>query len=158
MANKPLEPKQRRFVDEYLVDLNATQAAIRAGYSRRTAEQIGYENLRKPVIAAAVEAAQAARAERLGVSQDYVVDNLTEIVERCMQRAPVMARDAKGMAQTTDAEGRHVWQFDARGALGGLNLLGKHLGMFAERVEHSGPNGGPVAVQVWRFGNKTVAF
>ncbi len=54
MSTKNLTPKQLRFIDEYLIDLNATQAAIRAGYSPRTARQIGDENLSKPVIAAAV--------------------------------------------------------------------------------------------------------
>ena len=52
--NANLTPKQQRFVDEYLIDLNATQAAIRAGYSRNSARQMGAENLSKPVIAAAV--------------------------------------------------------------------------------------------------------
>src|SRR5262249_54511607 len=62
-----LTDKQTRFVAEYLVDLNATQAAIRAGYSRKTAEQQGYENLRKPQIAAAIAEAQAVTAARLGL-------------------------------------------------------------------------------------------
>ena len=57
--NAKLTPKQQRFIDEYLIDLNATQAAIRAGYSPRTARQIGQENLSKPVIAAAVAKATA---------------------------------------------------------------------------------------------------
>jgi phage terminase small subunit len=65
-----LSPKQQRFVAEYLIDLNATQAAIRAGYSRKTAEQQGYENLRKPQIAAAVGQAQAAHNERAGLDAE----------------------------------------------------------------------------------------
>lgn len=52
-----LTPKQQRFVDEYLLDLNATQAAIRAGYSRRSARQIGAENMSKPAISGAIAAA-----------------------------------------------------------------------------------------------------
>src|SRR3954469_10551657 len=56
-----LTPKQRRFVTEYLIDLNATQAAIRAGYSRETAGAIGHENLQKPEIAQAIERAMAMR-------------------------------------------------------------------------------------------------
>jgi phage terminase small subunit len=128
----PLTPKQQRFVDEYLLDLNATQAAIRAGYSARTAASIGEENLRKPDIAAAVQAAQAERATRTAVTQDYVVANLAEI-ERCMQRAPVMVRRGREMVPLEDDEGREVWQFDARGATGALALIGKHLGMFVDR-------------------------
>ena len=58
MGPKTLTPKQRRFIEEYLIDLNATQAAIRAGYSEKTAYSIGQENLRKPVIAEAIAAAK----------------------------------------------------------------------------------------------------
>jgi len=56
MAN--LTPKQQRFVEEYLIDLNATQAAIRAGYSEKTAYSVGHENLKKPEIQKAIEEAQ----------------------------------------------------------------------------------------------------
>ena len=59
--NAKLTPKQQRFVEEYLIDLNATQAAIRAGYSNKTAGQVGYENLRKPEIQQAVTTAKLAR-------------------------------------------------------------------------------------------------
>lgn len=65
-----LEPRQQRFVDEYLIDLNATQAAIRAGYSEKTARYIGHENLTKPHIQAAVSKAQQERAERTGITAD----------------------------------------------------------------------------------------
>jgi phage terminase small subunit len=68
-----VSPKQQRFIDEYLVDLNATQAAIRAGYSPRTAEKIGSENIRKPEIAAAIGAAQAERAQRTAITADRVL-------------------------------------------------------------------------------------
>src|SRR5271166_5161849 len=64
MAPMKLTPKQARFVQEYLIDLNAAQAAIRAGYSAKTARVIGHENLTKPDIAAAIEKAKAKRAER----------------------------------------------------------------------------------------------
>src|ERR671917_133303 len=68
-----LTPKQERFVGEYLKDLNATQAATRAGYSPSSAAEIGYENLRKPQIAAAISGAFKARAERTQVEADRVV-------------------------------------------------------------------------------------
>jgi phage terminase small subunit len=71
-----LTPKQRLFVEEYLVDLNATQAAIRAGYSKRTAEKIGSENLSKPEIMIAVAEAQQARFARIHMSQDDVLETL----------------------------------------------------------------------------------
>jgi len=74
-----LTAKQQRFVQEYLVDLNATQAAIRAGYSKKTAGQIGDENLKKPQIAEALAVAQAARAERTGITADAVLQELAKI-------------------------------------------------------------------------------
>lgn len=74
-----LTPKQQRFVDEYLIDLNATQAAIRAGYSEKTAGAIGNENLTKPEISEAIAAAQKARSERVQVDQDWVLRQWVEI-------------------------------------------------------------------------------
>lgn len=71
--SKKLTRLQRRFIQEYLVDLNATQAAIRAGYSKRTAYQSGYANMRKPEIVDAVEKAMEERAERTLVDADKVV-------------------------------------------------------------------------------------
>jgi hypothetical protein len=68
-----LTPKQQRFVEEYLVDLNATQAAIRAGYSERNADKIGPELLGKTRVAAAIAAAQQARSDRTGITQDDVL-------------------------------------------------------------------------------------
>lgn len=72
-AMAKLTEKQRTFVREYLVDLNATQAAIRAGYSEKTAHAIGHENLRKPEVAAAVKEEQGARLKRLQIDGDDVV-------------------------------------------------------------------------------------
>jgi phage terminase small subunit len=104
----PLTPKQERFVDEYLIDLNATQAAIRAGYSKKTAHVIGPENLGKPAIAAAVARAQADRTERTNITQDYVLESIFSAMERCKQAD----------------------SFNATGVFKGAELLGKHLGMF----------------------------
>lgn len=138
-----LTDKQAAFVREYLVDLNATQAAIRAGYSERTAYSVGQRLLKNVEIQRAVAAAQAQRARRVEVTQDYVLANLVEVVERTMQRAPVL--DRKG-EQVTDEEGRAVWTFDAKNANRALELLGKHLGIFMDKMkaEISGPDGGPV--------------
>lgn len=72
-AAQVLTPKESRFVDEYLVDLNATQAAIRAGYSARTARSIGYENLTKPHIGAAIAEARKQQQERTHVTADRVL-------------------------------------------------------------------------------------
>lgn len=79
VARVALTEKQARFVAEYLVDLNATQAAIRAGYSEKTAEVIGYENLRKPQISAAIEKAIQDRQRRTEITQDRVLQELARI-------------------------------------------------------------------------------
>jgi phage terminase small subunit len=71
-----LTAKQAQFVREYLIDLNATQAAIRAGYSKKTAASVGAENLRKPQIASAVAEATKARAEETGIDAAWVLRRL----------------------------------------------------------------------------------
>lgn len=145
MAN--LTPKQQRFVEEYLIDLNATQAAIRAGYSEKTAKEIGSENLTKPNIAKAIEEAQNKRAERTEITQDYVLSNIQKVIERCMQQEAVQARDGSPLlVQGPEGDLACLFEFKETGALRGLELLGKHLGMFTEKVQHSGPDGGPVQV------------
>ncbi|HFI2197480.1 TPA: terminase small subunit [Pseudomonas aeruginosa] len=76
-----LTKKQRLFVDEYLLDLNATQATIRAGYSTRRAAEIGYQLLQRPEVAQAIQAAMAERSKRTEVEADYVIRRLREIDE-----------------------------------------------------------------------------
>ena len=73
---KELTPKQRLFVEEFLIDLNATKAAVRAGYSEKTARQMATENLSKPVIERAIREAMASRSERTGITADMVVEAL----------------------------------------------------------------------------------
>ncbi|QVL37018.1 terminase small subunit [Aminirod propionatiphilus] len=132
---KKLTAKQKAFVEEYLVDLNATQAAIRAGYSAKTAGSIGQRLLTKVEIQAELAVAMAAREERTEITQDAVLKDLLEIKERCMQRAPVL--DMKGH-QVRDEEGLGLWEFDAKDALRALELLGKHLGMFSDKLRLEG--------------------
>ena len=74
-----LTAKQQRFVVEYLVDLNATQAAIRAGYAAKGAKDQAYQLMQRPVIAAAIKEAMEARNQRTQVDADYVLNRLTEI-------------------------------------------------------------------------------
>ena len=107
-----LTPKQERFVAEYLVDLNATQAAIRAGYSEKTAQMIGSENLAKPLIAAAVAAAVAKRSERTEITQDYVLALIVGTMEQC-----------KGTGEHSNPNA----------VLKGAELLGRHLAMFTDK-------------------------
>lgn len=78
MANK-LTPKQKRFIDEYLIDLNATQAAIRAGYSKKTAQRIGSENLSKPLLQAEIQKRRGKLQQKLEISQEKVLSELAAI-------------------------------------------------------------------------------
>ena len=77
------------------------------------------------------------RAERVQLDSDYVVRNLMEVVARSLQQKPVMVYDpaAKGQVQATDEEGNGVYQFDSYGANKALELLGKHLGLFKDRLQ-----------------------
>ena len=137
MAN--LTPKQQRFVEEYLIDLNATQAAIRAGYSKKTAAVIGAENLIKPNIQKAIEEAQNKRTERTEITQDYVLSNIQKVIERCMQQEAVQAKDGSPLlVQGPEGDLACLFEFKENGALKGLELLGKHLGLFKEKVELTG--------------------
>lgn len=132
-------PRQTRFVEEYLIDLNATQAAIRAGYSAKTAEVQGPRLLGNVRVSAAIRAAQAERSDRVEITQDWVLSRLASVVERCMQAEPVY--DRKGdrvMVETPNGEEAPAYTFNATGANGALGLLGKHLGMFKDKLEHSG--------------------
>lgn len=146
--------KQKRFVEEYLIDLNATQAAIRAGYSPETAQQIGSENLSKPVISSAIAKAMAERAKRTGVNADRVVMELAKIAfvnaanlinaEDATLKEDATEEDTAAILSvkvktfpTKDGEGieREIKMADK---LKALELLGKHLGMFKDKVELSG--------------------
>lgn len=134
--SKKLTPKQQRFVDEYLIDLNATQAAIRAGYSAKTAQQTGSENLLKPVIADAVAKAQAERSERTEISQDYVIKTIVETIERCSQAKQVYDKSGElVMTETPDGGLAPAYKYDASNVLKGAELLGRHLAMFTDKSE-----------------------
>lgn len=119
-----LNPKQQRFVQEYLIDLNATQAAIRAGYSEKTAKAIGSENLTKPDIAAAVKEAIEKRTEQADVTVQRIVDGLLSEA----------TREGEG-----SSHGARVSAWAA---------LAKYKGMFTEKVELSGQDGAPISLKV----------
>lgn len=90
-----MTPKQKRFVAEYLIDLNATQAAIRAGYSKKTAYSIGDENLKKPEIAAAIAEGQARIADKAEITQDWLVEEFRENHRLAREHGPVKDRYGK---------------------------------------------------------------
>lgn len=149
-----LTAKQARFVEEYLIDLNATQAAIRAGYSAKTAGSVGSENLQKPEIAAAVAQAQAQRSARTGITQDMVLAELAKIGFSDLRRvlgqgggildpkdwddetagAISSLEVVTRMDGQSDEDGNRVpesvHKIKAWDKLSALEKLGKHLGMF----------------------------
>ena len=142
--------KQKRFVEEYLIDLNATQAAIRAGYSPHTAKDIGCENLAKPNIAAAISQAMAERSRRTGINQDRVLQELarigfakiTDVVDPETAKIKSDASDddlaciqSIKIKPNEFGTEREVKLYDKKAA---LVDLGKHLGLFKDKVELSG--------------------
>ena len=135
-----LTDKQKRFVKEYLVDLNATQAAIRAGYSENTARHIGSENLAKPDIADAIAKANEKKLEKAEINAQWVLDQAVKLNERCMQEIkPKMQRVGGELVPLVDDQGNYVFEFNASGASKALELVGKHVNIqaFKEKVEHS---------------------
>ncbi len=145
-----LTPKQRRFVEEYPIDLNATQAAIRAGYSAKTAYSIGHENLSKPEIALALRDHVAALSKHSGVTAQSVLTRLDEVADRCMQAEPVLDREGKEVGEYT---------FHPAGANKALELLGKHLALFTDNLRLAGRDGGPIefAVPLGNLSAETLA-
>ena len=140
MAN--LTPKQQRFVEEYLIDLNATQAAIRSGYSEKTARSIGQRLLTNVDIQKATQEAQNKLSERTGITQEYVLSNIQKVIERCMQQEAVQARDGSPLlVEGPEGDLACLFEFKETGALKGLELLGRHLGLFVDKVQHTGANG-----------------
>ncbi|MNH01104.1 Terminase small subunit [compost metagenome] len=102
-----LTAKQQRFVDEYLIDLNATQAAIRAGYSEKTARSISNENLTKPDIQAAIQKGMEARSGRVAITQDMVLRELAKIgfsdIRKVVRWGETQVRMAGGEEDEGDA-------------------------------------------------------
>lgn len=143
--------KQKRFVEEYLIDLNATQAAIRAGYSPLTARDIGCENLKKPNIQEAIDKAIAERSRRTGVNADRVVRELAKIafvnagevvdfdtailMDKISEDDMAAIQSVKVKTFGEDGVEREVKLADK---LKALELLGKHLGLFKDKVELDG--------------------
>lgn len=160
--------RQAAFVNEYLVDLNATQAAIRAGYSKETAAVIGHENLRKPNIREAIQKAMDIRAERTKITADRVIAELGKIsfvdVRKIvtntghLQNLQDIDDETAAAIQSVELVTRQTGEEDENGRKivesvhkirlvdkkGSLDTLAKHLKLLTDKVEHSGPDGGPI--------------
>ena len=143
--------KQKRFCDEYLVDLNATQAAIRAGYSKKTAYSIGDENLRKPELKKYIDERIAEKQSQLIATQDEVMKYLSSVMRREKTESVVVTLsreksmyvpDENGTMrkQTVKEEIPKVVEIPARlsDANKAAELLGKAYGAFRDKVDVSG--------------------
>ena len=146
-----LTSKQKRFVDEYLVDLNASQAAIRSGFSPRTSRFIGYRLLTMPKIKEAIGVAQQALSRRTEVTQERVIAELAAIafssigdivswgpdgvsVKSADELSPEILASIADISRSGVKEGGMV-RVRLYDKLKALELLGKHLGLFEERIE-----------------------
>lgn len=143
--------KQKRFVEEYLIDLNATQAAIRAGYKVDNARQTATENLAKPYIAEAIEKALAERSRRTGINQDRVIQelakiafvNITDVVNGDCEILPdadeadLAAIESVKVKTIPTKSGETGIEREVKlsSKLKALELLGKHLGMWNDKLD-----------------------
>lgn len=173
---KQLAPKHARFVEEYLVDLNATQAAIRAGYSTKNADVVGPRLLGNVGVAAAIAEGQAKRSERLEITadmwlrelwiighsdlQDYVnIDEGGLIVAKSFDEMPENASRAlesieenRTIKESAGGDESNIInskiRFKMHSKIEALKIIGQHLGFMKEKVEHTGKDGGPVEHEV----------
>lgn len=127
-----LNDKQKQFCNEYMIDLNATQAAIRAGYSQKTAQEQSARLLSNVMVQEYIQELQKGIAKRNKISQDEVLQDLIEIKNRCMQNVPVMYFDKvdKEWKHEGLEDGEPVYKFDSQGATKALDLIGKHIGFY----------------------------
>ncbi len=149
-----MTPKQQRFAEEYLVDLNATQAAIRAGYSKTRACARGWKLLRQAEVAAAIEAEMSRRAARTAITADRVLIELARIAfadpRDCVTWGPNGVEVKSSDELSSDAAGAVAEVSGTRTKSGGttkikmhdkiaaLEKIGRHLGLFKDRLEMNG--------------------
>lgn len=140
--------KQKRFCDEYLTDLNATQAAVRAGYSKKTAYSIGEENLRKPEIKEYIEKRMAEKESQLIADQDEVMRYLTAVMRREKMESVVVTLNTEKTSYVPDKNGTmrkqtvkqeipQIIEIPAqlRDANKAAELLGKAYGIYTDKVD-----------------------
>ncbi len=149
MAKRQLSEQRQRFVEEYLIDLNGTQAAIRAGYSVKTAQEQSSRLLSNVMVQEAISKAMAARSKRTGVNQDRVVLELAKIA--FVKMTDVVDSNGRIREDATDDDlsciesikykesdnefgGSVEREVKIGSKLKALELLGKHLGMWNERM------------------------
>lgn len=148
--SRKLTDKQKKFVEEYLLDLNATQACIRAGYSSKRASEIGYQLLQKTTVSEAISEALAERSRRTGINQDRVIQELARIAFVKITDVVDANGEIKINASDDDLACIESYKVEDSDSINGssskrevklasklkaLELLGKHLGMFTDKVD-----------------------
>lgn len=137
LTHKLLTPKQEMFCREYLVDLCATQAAIRAGYSAKTAGSMSVKLVAKSAIQQRIQELRVEREKRVSVTADYVLTSIVDTMERCKQAEPVLDREGLPTGE---------FKFDSGAVLKGAELLGRHLAMWTDRQRIEDPDGNALPV------------
>lgn len=128
--------KMEKFCQEYLVDLNATQAALRAGYSEKTANEQGSQLLAKLSVKRRIQELAEQKANAAGVTPELVLSTVKEAMLRCLREGiPVMAKGEIVTVTQGDGTSRPLYRFDSQGVYKGAELLGKYLSLFADRQE-----------------------
>lgn len=132
-----LNEQQKKFCEEYLIDHDATAAAERAGYAKSTAKKWGERLMGNVMMSDYIDELLHEHAEVCNKS--FIIDHLKEIVRRCMQAKPIMKKKTgkKEPEMVNDENGCMVYEFDAASAFKALELLGKHMGLFADKMNNS---------------------
>ena len=131
---RDLNPQYRKFVQEWMVDMNATRAAIAAGYSEKSAAQTASRLMRRTDIRSYRDALMAEAFEDLGVTRHSIASRVWEIYERCMQKKPVLEWDSTAREWIESGE----WQFDTKGALKALAMMLEMLPEMEDEDEGGG--------------------
>ena len=150
--NNGLTDKQQRFIEEYCVDFNATQAAIRAGYSEKTAHNIGYENVRKPEISDEIKK----RLSDLAMSAEEITRRLAQMGRGNL--APFLHNGAIDITTESARENLHLvrkvkitdngTEIELHDAKDAIVQLAKMEGLFVDKIEHTGKDGEPIKVEI----------
>lgn len=159
-----MTPKQKRFCDEYLIDLNATQAAIRAGYSVRSAQNSGYQNLEKPPIREYISKRLKEKQSSLIAKQDEVLRTLTRIMRRqepdnnlVVTKISKNSYDDNGNKQVTKEQIPEIVKTPTKisDANKAAELLGKYYALFSDRINVDGNIGVTIVDDIPKLSDKT---
>lgn len=131
IKHRKLTRKQITFCEEYLIDLNATQAAIRAGYTKKSARVTACKMLTNANIEQKIAELIKERSKSTAISSSWVLEGLQSVAVRCMQEEQVLIKGKPS----------GEFKFDSAGANRSLELIGKHLKLFTDKIDHTSSDG-----------------